>query len=227
MMNPQGWIRRRGEVRYLLIHGHQFDPDLDSWPKQWIVEEMDRISNAVDWGPFNQLRAEASTASQDNDNLIAGAAKLGYSTICGHSHVPQTAENFINDGSWRGPYQPHYVLFPKDKIALISDLHIGAPEAKPYENVLIDFLTFAKKQMWTLYVAGDCLDLWAHPTSEIIDACTFILNRLMAYPDLRLIGGNHDNDLKTLGRILNVSRPIPWYEFLETSDTPAVLSWPE
>ena len=214
-------------MRYLLIHGHQFDPDLDSWPKQWIVEEMDRMSNAVDWGPFNQLRAEASTTSQNNDNLIGGAAKLGWPTICGHSHVPQAAENFWNDGSWLGPYPPHYVLFPKDKIAVISDLHIGAPEANSYENVLIDFLTFAKKQMWTLYVAGDCLDLWAHPTSEIIDACTFILNRLMAYPDLRLIGGNHDNDLKTLGRMLNVSRPIPWYEFIETSDTPAVLSWPE
>ena len=62
-------------MQYLLIHGHQFDPALNTWPKQWVVEELDRISNSVDWGPFNRLRAKASTVSQTNAALMRGSGQ--------------------------------------------------------------------------------------------------------------------------------------------------------
>ncbi len=213
-------------MKWLLMHGWQWDPALDSMPKQWLPEELDRIAVALNWGPFNKLRSEISHASQNNENLIAGARALGYPTICGHSHIPGSQDIFRNDGSWRGPYQPHYVLFPKDKVACISDLHIGAPEAVPYAPALLAFLKFAGKNDWTVWSLGDTLDLWAHDAKTIVASCPDEIRALIAYPKLNLVGGNHNNDITTLSKTINGGKPIPWYAFHETDDKPELIGWP-
>jgi len=213
-------------MKWLLIHGWQWDPALDSLPKQWLPEEMDRLTLAINWGPFNKLRAAIAHVSETNADLIAGARKLGYPTICGHSHIPESQDIFRNCGSWCGTYQPHYVRFPKDKIAVISDLHIGAPEAKAYEPMLMAFLTFAKTQGWTIWSIGDTCDLWAHSEKDIGVSCGEVLTAIANYRDFHVIGGNHDNKLQSLGNLVGLPPPIPWYAFIDTDDKPELLGWP-
>lgn len=214
-------------MRYLLIHGHIFDPRLDSPAEQWTVEKLDRISNEIDNPWLNWLRHTIADSDRDNEELRAGVARLGYSTICGHSHLPEATWNC---GSWCGPKNPAYILFPHEKIALVSDLHLGSHEAKGYEGTLCDFFNFAIQQDWSLRVLGDCVDLWAHDPVEIWDMAWRPLDALH---DLYQMGkvefyrGNHDNDEKELRLMLNIpaNKPIPWWAFLETEDTPELKEW--
>jgi hypothetical protein len=215
-------------MRYLVIHGHQFDYRLDSEGERFFIEKLDRFSNAIDNSWLNKLRYSIADSDRDNVDLKIGAAKLGYPTICGHSHVPETAPGFWNCGSWRGPYPPHYVLFPQEKIAIISDLHLGAHEAKAHENVLMDFLAFAEEQEWHLYIAGDGVDEWAHSTEEIWDMAWKPLERLR-HPLITFIRGNHDADERKTRLLyrLQGNADVPWWLFIDTEDMPQVIGWPQ
>lgn len=213
-------------TRYLVIHGHQFDVRLDSKPEQKVVEILDRISTAADLSWFNRIRAALQDDQRGNADLIAGAKRLGYPTICGHSHVAGIAPGFWNCGTWRGPRQPHYVLFPREKIAVISDLHLGTTEAKEYEDALIAFLIHALKNEWRIISAGDGVDCWAHSLEEIWSTSYRPMEVLTAYPNLTIIRGNHDNDAAKLRLMYRMSgTQIPFYTFVDTNDTPELIEW--
>lgn len=211
--------------RYLVVHGHQFDARLDSKPEQKAVEVLDRLSTAANLSWLNRIRAALQDDQRGNADLIAGSKKLGYLTICGHSHVEGTADGFWNCGTWRGPRQPHYVFFARLKTVIISDLHLGTAEAKEYEDALISFLVYALKQQWRVIVAGDGIDCWARSLEEIWDMAYRPLEVLTAYPDLQIIRGNHDNDERQLRLMYRTTKLIPWYTFIDTDDTPQLKSW--
>ena len=226
---------------WLLIHLYQGDPDLQYTWQDWTVKELDRAATAIG-GPFNQLRKEIQSANGgDNIPLIAWANKMGYNTIGGHSHIHQdtTFEHkwqsgdvetmrFLNDGCFlMGPDGCHYVLFPRDKVACISDLHVGMDESDT--QGIISFLDFAKAKDWTVYFLGDSIDLWARGKDYILKNCGKALGAIANYPKKIVILGNHDGlDVPALRKMLKISaaQEIPSYQIINTDDVPSLIGWP-
>ena len=166
---------------------------------------------------------------------------MGYNTIGGHSHVHQDTTfqhtwssgdvetmRFLNDGCFlTGPDGCHYALFPRDKVACISDLHLGMDGSDT--SAIIAFRNFAKTNDWTLYFVGDSIDLWAKGEDYVLRNCGDAVNAIANYPNKIVIPGNHDGlDVPTLRRMLKIpeDQKAPWYKIITTDDTPSLIGWP-
>ncbi len=228
-------------TKWLITHLFQGDPALEYTWQDWEVKELDRAAVALG-GPFNEIRQRIQAAhGGDNTPLIAWANKMGFNTIIGHSHVHEATTfqhawlsgdvetmRFLNDGCFlAGPDGCHYVLFPKDKVACISDLHVGMDESD--SGAIMAFLGFAKTNGWTVYFAGDSLDLWARGEAYILTHCGEVVDAIANYPNKIVIPGNHDGlDVPALRRTLRIpdNQQTPWYKVITTNDAPSLVGWP-
>jgi Calcineurin-like phosphoesterase len=217
-------------MRYLLIHGNVFDWRLNNPVSQWGAAALDRLLNTVDNGALNSLRATLVDDNRNNDDLIAGAKALRYPTICGHSHVaaaiPPTTSNLY--GFWNcGSRGSHYVLFPKAKIVCISDLHLGSHQSEPYHQLIIDLFCSTAEHGWSVYFLGDTVDSWAHSPEEIWDIAWEPLELVREIAKLTVLRGNHDGDERVTRMLLGIpaTRQLPWYEFVDTDDTPELIGF--
>jgi hypothetical protein len=223
-------------VRYLLIHGHVWDWRLNNPVSQWGAAALDRMLNTVDNSTLNALRATIVDDNRNNDDLIEGARALRYPTICGHSHVPVAIPPDASNpyGFWNcGSRGSHYVLFPKLKVACISDLHLGDHQTVPFHGRIKDLLLFVHKHWWRTYLLGDTVNPWAHSAEEIWDISWELLDILRsmdttyAWSELHVLLGNHDGDERVTRMLLGLpaTRQLPWYEFLDTDDTPELIGF--
>jgi metallophosphoesterase superfamily enzyme len=98
---------------WTILHGHQYDPELnDSW-KQWAVEESDRMIHELNNPTVTEISNWFANGNRDNEPLIKAVEKLGKNMIMGHTHLSADVTmsgggRFINCGSWIDS-NPYYV----------------------------------------------------------------------------------------------------------------------
>jgi UDP-2,3-diacylglucosamine pyrophosphatase LpxH len=109
---PDGNISSHLRIgKWIICHGYQFDPLLDTRYERAWASLADRISYELsNLGPFNAIRAAMQHSHRDNAPLIERSEGWG-NILMGHSHFAVDQRPYINSGCWTGEEGFHYVLF--------------------------------------------------------------------------------------------------------------------
>lgn len=96
---------------YVIFHGHQIDPILDTPQERWVAKTAAWIIQRLNWKWLHSATEYLTSAHRSNDRLIE-TIKKEYpeetKIICGHSHVAEDLGWFLNTGTW-AEYDFNYV----------------------------------------------------------------------------------------------------------------------
>ena len=124
-LNQKAWPKTRLSLQidaWTILHGHQFDPSLNSGWKQWLAEESDELIQKINNPELNEVRDWFSVGDRNNAPLIAAVENTGKNWIMGHSHQPDSlmlkgGGMFVNSGCWIDG-DPHYVTINNGMVQL-------------------------------------------------------------------------------------------------------------
>jgi UDP-2,3-diacylglucosamine pyrophosphatase LpxH len=107
---------------YTIFHGYQIDPMLDDPRERFFAKWGARIIQTINDPNLNRLVEYLTASHRSNDRLKKQIAKkfpLDTKIICGHSHIAEQSDNFLNCGTWTGNRLP-YIELDSEKAVLME-----------------------------------------------------------------------------------------------------------
>jgi UDP-2,3-diacylglucosamine pyrophosphatase LpxH len=86
---------------YIVFHGFQIDPKLNTQWKRWFAAEGDRLVEQMNNPVFRKIRQWFAAGDRTNKPLIAALEDTDKKFLIGHSHHPINLNGwYINSGCW-------------------------------------------------------------------------------------------------------------------------------